>query len=137
MLFLHYPPTLLGSALVSAIFALSHNLLVPVASTAGRQPLFPESPQQSWAWQVPTPLCHCCSPTRFCGHRQPTKGMPHEHLMAGRDCTSGSHGSETIDETVLGRLPSPGYTIKSRLKHNSNLPGKKSYLLILEPQSQE
>lgn len=59
-------------------------------------------------------------------------------LVARGACVPWSHRNITIEETVLGRLPSPGLCTDSRLKHTPGLSMKEAYLLILElwPQGQ-
>lgn len=60
--------------------------------------------------------------------------LDHMALVAvgGGCCFSGPHGSETIGETVFGRLPPPGYFTDSGLKYTSRLSMEKAYLLVLE-----
>lgn len=43
-------------------------------------------------------------------------------------CIYGPHRSEIIIETVLGRLPSPGYYTDNRLNYTSSIPKKKKSL---------
>lgn len=56
-----------------------------------------------------------------------------------RDCISGYNRSETIEETVVGRLPSPVHCRDSTLKHILSLLVKKADLLALElpPEGQD
>ena len=63
---------------------------------------------------------------------QSTQGMPVEYLalVTRGACVSGPHGTETIGESVLGRLPPPKHCTESRLKHTLSLPVKKTYLLV-------
>lgn len=62
-----------------------------------------------------------------------TQGMPLDHLAleARRACVPGSHGTVTIGETVLGRLPPQG-TASCRLKCTASLSEKEAYLLVQE-----
>lgn len=56
-----------------------------------------------------------------------------------RDCISGYNRAETIEETVVGRLPPPVHCRDSTLKHILSLPVKKADLLALElpPEGQD
>ena len=87
--------------------------------------------------------CLCATPIgppKSAGVHNPQRGIPLECLALGSrgDCVSGPCGSETIRETVLGRVSSPGHFIQSRLKHASSLTVKNAYLLVLvhQPEGQ-
>lgn len=59
-----------------------------------------------------------------------TQGTPFQHLalVAKGDCILGPCGYETIGESVLGRLLTPGHHTNNTLKHIVSLPMKKIYL---------
>lgn len=67
------------------------------------------------------------------------QGMPLDHLalMARRVCIPGSHGTLTIGDRVLGRLPPPGHFTDSRLKYTPSLSVKEAYFLGLELRPEE
>lgn len=68
-------------------------------------------------------LHHDPHPTKIGWYMHSTHRKPLEHmaLVARGACISGPHGTETIRETVLGRIPHPGHYIDNRLKHTSSV----------------
>lgn len=61
--------------------------------------------------------------------------LEHLALVSKGTLISGPHGIETIREIILGKLPFPGHSTESRLKH-PQLPVKKTYLLVLKLQTE-
>ena len=63
-----------------------------------------------------------------------TQRTPLDHLaLAVRGaCVPGSHGTVTIGETVLGRLPLSGHHTDSWLKHIPSLSENVAYLFVQE-----
>ena len=57
-------------------------------------------------------------------------------LVASGACIPESHGTVTMRETVLGRLPPTRHCTDSRLKHTSSFSVREASLLVLELQSQ-
>lgn len=105
----------------------------------------------SWVAKVPAPcttVAACPTLVRLgstwpqhataSGQKQPTQGMPPDclTLVARGECISGTHRSETIRETALGRILPSAYCINSRLKQNPSLPTKRTYFLVMEPEGQ-
>ena len=81
-------------------------------------------------WECPTTML-TGSPAKAIRHTESTQGTPLEclALVARQAYASGPYRSETLRETVFGRLQPPKHFKESRLKHTPSLPMEKPIYL--------